>query len=558
MSYEYNYINDDLLPFEQPQGLITELFLHQKRSIAKLSEIEQSHTIKFEDYEISTNIGIFADNVGGGKTLSICSLIRYMKNPTYIPIEFIFSSTNVSIKQHLIPTKPVSNLIIVPFSIYSWWVSILKMVKMYFIGINRKNEFDQIDFDNLPTVVLITDTMYKALYESFPNITWNRLIIDEPQQFKSYGYVQFPKASFNWIICATPEDILRHVGIKWLNHKLLPYNNFREKLVILNRKEFIDLSNNLPNIEEFQIMCKEPIMFNVLRNLSLPREALNRLHANDFKGALEVLNINAINEDNIVDSLIVSYKDKLTNAESEIQRLSKIKSISETDRIIKIQKQNDIITSLNTRIDSITTRVNDAGEICSICLDVVEKPRAITKCCQHSFCLECMVASQSFNYRQACPSCNLNNVDYIVEQCDAFAFEEKKEEEKTDDIFDKNKTLMKILNNLDSDAKILIFSEYYDSFNRIKEMMLKENMKFGELKGQINSTINKFKNGDINILLLNASKFGAGLNLQMTTDLIIYHKFSTKEMKTQVIGRAQRVGRDKPLRVHNLLYKSEL
>jgi len=72
----------------------------------------------------------------------------------------------------------------------------------------------------------------------------------------------------------------------------------------------------------------------------------------------------------------------------------------------------------------------------------------------------------------------------------------------------------------------------------------------------INSTIEKFKNGEIRVLILNAQHYGSGLNLQMATDIVIYHEMN-KELETQVIGRSQRMGRTQPLNVYYLLYDSE-
>ena len=57
---------------------------------------------------------------------------------------------------------------------------------------------------------------------------------------------------------------------------------------------------------------------------------------------------------------------------------------------------------------------------------------------------------------------------------------------------------------------------------------------------------------------MNAQYFGAGMNLQMATDIVIYHRF-TKEMEEQIIGRAHRMGRDIsiPLSVYYLLHNNE-
>ena len=68
--------------------------------------------------------------------------------------------------------------------------------------------------------------------------------------------------------------------------------------------------------------------------------------------------------------------------------------------------------------------------------------------------------------------------------------------------------------------------------------------------------IERFKNNDINVLLLNTEYYGTGLNLQFATDIVLYHRF-TKEFEEQIIGRAQRMGRTTKLNVYYLMYENE-
>ena len=63
-------------------------------------------------------------------------------------------------------------------------------------------------------------------------------------------------------------------------------------------------------------------------------------------------------------------------------------------------------------------------------------------------------------------------------------------------------------------------------------------------------------NKEFNVLLLNAKYFGAGLNLQFTDEVIIFHRMS-KDLEKQVIGRAQRMGRENPLVINYLCYDNE-
>ena len=63
--------------------------------------------------------------------------------------------------------------------------------------------------------------------------------------------------------------------------------------------------------------------------------------------------------------------------------------------------------------------------------------------------------------------------------------------------------------------------------------------------------ISQFKTGEIRGIFLNANNNGAGINLQECTDIVFYHKMHP-DVRTQVIGRAMRIGRKEALTVHTL------
>jgi SNF2 family DNA or RNA helicase len=90
-------------------------------------------------------------------------------------------------------------------------------------------------------------------------------------------------------------------------------------------------------------------------------------------------------------------------------------------------------------------------------------------------------------------------------------------------------------------------------------MSIKNNLQYNILKGsdkQVNKILKEYNDGIKPILLLNATYFGAGMNLQMTDQIIMYHRFS-KEMEEQIIGRAQRFGRETQLKVVYLIHCNE-
>ena len=104
-----------------------------------------------------------------------------------------------------------------------------------------------------------------------------------------------------------------------------------------------------------------------------------------------------------------------------------------------------------------------------------------------------------------------------------------------------------------------MFANYTETFNKIEKKFVEVGITYHILKGQsscISKHINDYENKKVQVIMLNAQYFGAGMNLQTTTDLIIYHRFSN-EMEEQIIGRAQRYGRKGTLNVYYLLHDNE-
>ena len=110
------------------------------------------------------------------------------------------------------------------------------------------------------------------------------------------------------------------------------------------------------------------------------------------------------------------------------------------------------------------------------------------------------------------------------------------------------------------DKKILIFSEHEGNFDcYLKAFAKAGRSNLSPVKGSIShitSLLGKFNNGEITNLFLNAKYCGSGLNLEKTDIVIIMHKMSQDNIK-QVIGRAQRIGRQGQLEVYFLYAENE-
>ncbi len=599
----FSIINIDDQEINQPEELRIPLFKHQKKAIWKMREIENTHKIVRTDInrELRTNFGIYSDKVGSGKTLVMATLLSVNKNPSpaYIIPQQVTNHVMVSRLSNNRRNTYLNiktTLIIVPHGLINQWEDTLtKDVGLDIQKVNTKKMVLELivllrNGDNEPPepipIILISNTMYrhfnKVWYDEYirtsvpnggiPNyvsttwrqrskIKWNRIIIDEPHTFV------LPenrlKSDFCWFICATPNDIL-YSNRQWLRHIMggeyyYDRMNPNELAVIKSENHVIEQSLRLPPYIEKFIKCKAPVyLFDRQIRNNLPTEALARLHANDVVGAMEILNINAKSESSILDSLIENYKNRAHNEKLEINRLMQIRNISESDRRDRIQRHETKLREFENKIKSITDRVT-VSENCPICLDNVSDPRAITNCCHKSFCFECILMALKASNNK-CPMCK-SNIHTNSLHIESAVHVDKKikidNNPKTPKLLSKTDTILKMVGNMDENSRYLIFSEYDNSFQRISYKLSEAMIPFKVLKGGVDEqqkNIKKYESGEIKILMLNANNFGAGLNLQRTTDIIIYHQFRTEDLKSQVIGRAQRIGRQTSLNVHYLEY----
>jgi SNF2 family DNA or RNA helicase len=126
------------------------------------------------------------------------------------------------------------------------------------------------------------------------------------------------------------------------------------------------------------------------------------------------------------------------------------------------------------------------------------------------------------------------------------------------DILLKEERFISIIKNKPN-GKFLVFTKNDNGFENIKKKMIENEIKFDFLKGNTQHMMNildKFKSGEIKIILLNTQYAGSGIDINYATDVIIYHTMGID--KQQAIGRAQRVGRTQPLFIHNLCYEHEI
>jgi hypothetical protein len=311
------------------------------------------------------------------------------------------------------------------------------------------------------------------------------------------------------------------------------------------------------------------------------------LNANDYDSALKVYGVNQhTTEENIISLFINKIQRNVDNIQSEI-------TFKESDQFVfdSLEEKTDTLNTLKKdkehfmgQIQSIRDRIRESEE-CLICYQPMYK-KSILDCCSNSFCFKCINIWLA-NSKQ-CPMCkqtvskeklfivdeneneneNRNEQETNVNGSESVESVEKMINKKTEllselrnnvnDTQTKMMNLINIITYLPQDAKIILFSQVLDF--EVKSSLIRHSIDFQEVKGplhSVNNVVSQFKSGNVRVIVLNPIHFGSGLNFEMATDVIIFHKLD-REVEMQVIGRAQRYGRTCPLRVWKLLYENEM
>lgn len=553
---------------------------HQLTALNKAIEMEKNGLIKYNInqnnniIEISTNIGIFGDMVGYGKTLIALALIASNDN-IHLNRHLIETYNNnknynyfsISTINRLIPEKIIkATLVIVPRGpVYLQWDNMIKtnttlkvlsidnyiFIKTYLPKYDGTNEDEIINFFNNYDLILIKNTTLRLLFDSYNNIikNWLRIIIDEAHDIinKLKVYVNY---HYLWMISATYDKLFEKIRQSSNNSLIIgkeifnnsDYNNF---IIVKNNYKFIKKSFILPEPIEKYYLCKLPNNINVIKNF-ISDNILDKINANDIAGAIKELGGKNETEEDIIELVSREMNRELHNKIIEKDYINNL-DISNEEKALKLKKINIEIQNCEEKINDLRNRIT--SKTCSICMELITNPILIE--CTHIFCGGCLVKWLKTNNN--CPYCRtaINSMDKLIAIVD-----NTNKTEIEENVLNKEETLLKILNSKPS-GKFLIFSKNENTFDKIK--LLLTNYRYDMLKGNTShmiNVLNKFKNGDLNIIFLNTQYAGSGIDISDATDIIIFHKMGID--KEQAIGRAQRVGRTTELYIHNLCYDHEL
>jgi archaellum component FlaC len=552
---ENSFENIPVIP--QPKELKINLYLHQRASVYEMETRERTKQVKLEledNVTYDTNIGVNADITGYGKTLSMVTLIYRDKMEWDLKTPFVettvttFASGKIKKTIYHEYNKIDVTLILANNSIIKQWYDELMKTPLCVTMVTTKKSINNTIIDNYD-VILVTPTMYNDLVNKYYGFAWKRFIYDEPGHMRVPGMTKII-AGFIWFVTATPDAIIsKHKGCRrsfmydivssvgWAT-----FSYYFKYLIVKNNELFIKHSFSMPPTQHYYYKCYNPI-YNTVKGFVTER-ITQMISAGNINGAIKALGGGTTN--NITKLVRQKKMEELEELEARI----KIYTIRNNKK--KVEKLSEDLSRLEGQINELDNRYKNilSGD-CNICLEKIKEP-VMEPECQNVFCGSCLLTW--LKSKPSCPLCrhkiDTKKLIYIDENN---GDTEYKSSINVKELKTKVNTVISLIRN-NSNGKFIIFSGWDQTFTPIRETLIKNDIEFIEVKGGTTcreKKIDNFRNGDINVIFLNSKNNGSGINLQETTDIIIYHEMS-ENMLNQIIGRANRIGRTKSLNVHHL------
>lgn len=562
------------------------------------------------------NYGILGDRVGAGKSLTALALLKYPPPVTSI-VEYSwrpnsYYDTSMGLLRTREPTDltPVPTaLFLMPHAIIGQWEDYVAQdttLKCYFIKKRKDAVEDLVAHLGEYDAVFVSATMWRE-FEGIPDIhtiLWSRIFIDEADTIQFAASSTDLRGRFTWLISASWMNMvfsggayinldqtyaptesstsytIRRIG-RYISNQYINVSGVRSpvirklcgnvsvsgynisvlnpvlyqatRLVVHNSEDFLQRSFEIPEIQHIQCLCLTPPNIQILRSI-VSDNIMERLHAGDAEGVLDVLGIQTKTADQIVGAVTESIRHELDQVRRTYEFKKTIDYASDSAKTKSLATYEERMTRLESRIQAIQDRLKHTQQqTCPICFDEVQVP-ALTPCCRNVFCFRCVC--EVLRRAPVCPLCRemIPSVQalHVIGDKATPAVEAPR-------LLTKQEQFRKFLQDAPA-ARVLLFSTYDATFGGLERMLEVEGVTHATLGGsqaRIAKLLKQFAEGKYRVLFLNARNMGAGLNIAAATHVVLYHKMPV-ETKNQIIGRAVRMGRTEPLTVLHLLHGNEM
>lgn len=549
----------------QDDCLNDEYFIHPRKQIQNSKQNTAFETIYLYNHQKNTILYLLKDE-SINKSKIKCLTDETGSGKSNIVLSFCFHAlTESSTSSNEISLKNV-NLIIVPHHLLRQWND---HIKEYEDGLGvcfsklpqYTNLIDAIENNSAEhkittnnkisllnlKVICITNNLYEKLNENYKKIHFKRIFVDEDTQFRiknKYDFLYYISAT-DKIPIKYPEYFTEKSHMDFNLKYDIKMKNILLKLNLLKlkfnfEKYYYDLTNDTINL------TNEAIMNNFLSKfLKLNRE-YHKEH-DSMKKEINLLNIKLNGYNEIIEEEKIRVSDGINSLEyiNTINRLKDL-NLRLVDTEKKIDENSKTISYVKEKI---------LADTCSLCYSSLKfddngherkMDYVVTKECKFAVCMSCYkMASKQKN----CSFCR-------AEDCAVIPFLNKIERNKHDTILN---TINQIVKQ-NPEARILIYAENVENYKIISETYVKNCIIPKGNSDLIYKLINDYKcfnTNNFKILLVNMDKMCAGLDLSVTTHLLILSDLKDQRIEHQIIGRCYRSGRTNDLYIIRILYDNE-
>lgn len=588
-------LEDDAHFCMQPAGIVNVILKrHQLQSIQAMQILEQNHKRVSEHEYLITEIGVFSNKVGSGKSLCVLGLIALRPR---LPIQDIvtchFGESVYVMNDRKYMQVLGGNLLVVPMHLTSMWVQYITKYTT-FKQVLVKQAMFPLDWEDMATydVVICGSKYYNMVIKTCPWM-WSRVVFDEADSINIPACTK-PNARFVWFVSSSlnnlmfcngsylvyNEGIITRVITRGITKQGFIKTTFKDLesaqanpilpgIIIKLNDIYVDGHINLPPMHDHIIRCKDPIYLRVLRDVvSEPVESM--LNGCDPLGALDHLGCPVDTKENIISYVCRTLHVQRNNYILKMDYLKTIETVdSDSLDVIqeKLRKTHQHIVEVEYKLKSIHTKVNELADTfestavekyCPICMENNVEDLCLYTCCLNVFCKKCVNQMLIVHKSGTCPLCrgDLQYTDIIVRYAGG---KKSNVVDNAHDKYDKVVALLKEKNNI-QEARVLIFVWHDNTLTHLSHLLTAQHFTNVRILGgnanTITRIVNWFNEGRLKVLLVNASLYGCGLNLMGATDMVFFQKRGA-DQESQLIGRAYRLGREHPLHVHRILHEHE-
>lgn len=496
------------------------LMPHQEAMVHRCMAIENEADFEFRARERergldngvrNPNYGVMCDPPGSGKTFVILALILHEVHTR----KKVLKSMGLENDENCAGND--QNILVVPFNIYTQWEECIRACcgdELRFKSFVNYQDISSLFFSSdmlKKNDILLTTSLYYSNIASTlksMNMRVRRVVFDEIDSISSLLDVPI-SADHIWFVSASFDK--NKIGA----FKSTENKRIMNKNTVKCDPTFVDDSITIPAPRHNDIVCFNKHIDRVLTHV-LTKEEMKSVNARDFPAIRGASILKTANDEK---ELVVNILNDMTAT------------------IEHLERELNELTVMSNQIGAYSQELHD-------------RKRAIEK----------RLAKLIESVEIFCVKMDDNHICRVTGE-DGDRKENKHDESDSDKIARFLRIIdTKIKEEDDPDMRVILFSDHSSVFGKVVDALHLRGISCGELDGgdvkNMDHVLNKYKNDDLRVLMVNSSMYGCGMNLENTTDIFFMHALPNSR-KEQVIGRAQRYGRMGKLNVWTLLHENE-